>query len=530
MTITTKQTGASRSARAHGVPSAQARVPHCIVGIAVASLLSFSSFAADGSLAQRIRAVENGLRPAISIEGEAPVRWSLQERMAHWKVPGVSIAVVRDGKLAWAKGYGVKQVGSNDPVDTQTLFSVGSVSKVGAASITLRMVDAGALDLDRDVNEYLTRWKVPANAFTAIQPVTLRGILSHSAGLTLSGFPDFQPNEALPTVIDTLEGRPPAKTEPVRVFYTPGTRQSYSGGGTTVEQLAIESVSGLDFVAAAQKYLFTPLGMQRSTYQNPIPAERGNIAKAHDEQGRPTALPRGWETMPEMAASGLWTTPSEYARLLIALIDSYRGGKDTFLSTRLAGQMLTEVGRSRFGLGPQLDGQGVQRRFYHGGANDSYRAWFEAYPHSGNATVIVTNSSNGTQLMPEIVRAIAAAEGWDRTGTVRAPRVTLTAEAMDEFAGVYAVSESNGVLATRWGESQTGYRVWRDGATLHLGEAGADTGGSLIPVDSTRFVMESGGAPLSVEFVRNYGGHVDGLLLRKGEYALEGRRVLRNSR
>jgi len=495
----------------------------------VAALLAAPAFAADGSTTQRVREVETGLRPAISIEGEKPVRWTIEERMAHWKVPGVSIAVVSDGKLAWARGYGVKQAGTHDKVDTDTLFSVGSVSKVGAASITLRMVDAGLLDLDRDVNGYLKGWQVPGNEFTVIQPVTLRGILSHSAGLTLSGFPDFLPGEKLPTAIDTLEGRPPSKTEPVRVFYTPGTRQSYSGGGTTVEQLVIQSVSGLDFVAAAQKYLFMPLGMQRSTYQNPIPAERGNIAKAHDEQGRPTALPRGWEAMPEMAASGLWTTPSEYARMLIALIESYRGSKDTFLSPRLAGQMLTEVGVSRFGLGPMLDGEGRQRRFYHSGANDSYRAWFEAFPYSGNATVIVTNGANGTQLIPEIARAIAAAEGWERSGTLLAPAVTLDAAALDEFVGVYAIADTHSPVATRWGESVTSYRVWRDGATLYMGQGDSKRGERLVPLDRTHFAMDWHDTPLRVEFVRGYDAAIDGIIVRKGSYALEGSKVTRQN-
>lgn len=498
-----------------------------VSAVIMAGLLTSAACAADRSVAQRIREVETGLRPAIAVEGQAPVRWTLQERMAHWKVPGVSIAVVRDGKLAWARGYGVKQVGSDDQVDPQTLFSVGSVSKVGAASITLRMVDAGLLDLDRDVNGYLKGWQVPANAFTVIRPVTLRGILSHSAGLTLSGFPDFLPGEPLPTVFDTLEGRAPSKTEPVRVFYTPGTRQSYSGGGTTVEQLVIQSVSGLDFVAAAQKYLFTPLGMQRSTYQNPIPAERGNIAKAHDEQGRPAALPRGWEAMPEMAASGLWTTPSEYARLLIALIDSYRGGQDTFLSPGLAGQMLTEVGVSRFGLGPMLDGEGRQRRFYHSGANDSYRAWFEAFPYSGQATIILTNGANGTQLIPEIARAIAAAEGWERTGTLLAPAVTLDTAALDEFVGVYAIADTHDPVATRWGELETSYRVWRDGATLYMGSGASRRGAPLVPLDRTHFAMEWHDTPVRVEFVRGYGATIDGIIVRKGAYALQGSKVTR---
>jgi CubicO group peptidase (beta-lactamase class C family) len=496
---------------------------------ALVCVLSFPAVASD-HLTARVRAVENGLRPAITAEGEPEVRWTIAERMAHWKVPGMSIAVIRDGTVAWAKGYGVKQAGAVGAVDTQTMFSVGSVSKVGAATITLRMVDAGELDLDRDVNEYLSGWKVPINAYTAIRPVTLRGLLSHSAGLTVEGFPDFQPGEALPTVIDTLEGLFPAKTEAVRVFYTPGTKSSYSGGGITVEQLAIETTAGLDFNAAAHKYLFEPLGMQRSTYENPLPATWGNIARAHSEEGTPRALPRGWEAMPEMAASGLWTTPSDYAKLIIALIESYRGGKNTFLSAALAQQMMTEVGPSPFGLGPLLDGQGLQRRFFHDGDNDSYKAWTEAHLFTGNGAVILTNGARGTGLIGEVRRAIAAAEGWPDTGTARAPRVVLSAQAMDEFVGVYAAKEPESIVAARLRQHYSGYRVWREGTTLYLAEAGSENGLRLVSMDHTHFLVALGTSLLHVEFVRGYGGSIDSIILRHGEHAVEAQKAQRARR
>lgn len=510
---------------AHSPVRASMRSGLRIIGLCVqACLLPFPAVASD-DLTARVRAVENGLRPAITMEGETEARWTITERMAHWKVPGMSIAVIRDGAVAWAKGYGVKQAGAAGVVDIQTMFSVGSASKVGAAAITLRMVDAGELDLDRDVNEYLSRWRVPMNAYAAIRPVTLRGLLSHSAGLTVDGFPDFQPGEALPTIVDTLEGRAPAKTEAVRVFYTPGSKSSYSGGGVTVEQLAIESTAGLDFNAAAHKYLFDPLGMQRSTYENPLPATWGNIAKAHNEDGAPRALPRGWEAMPEMAASGLWTTPSDYAKLIIALIESYRGGKSTFLSAALARQMMTEVGPSSFGLGPQLDGQGLHRRFFHGGDNDSYKAWTEAYLFTGNGAVILTNGARGTELIGEVRRAIAAAEGWPSTGTARAPRVVLSAQVMDEFVGVYAAKEPESIVAARLRQHYPGYRVWREGATLYLGVAGSEKGSRLIPVDHTHFLVALAESLLNVEFVRGYGGSIDSIVLRHGEYAVEAQKA-----
>lgn len=377
--------------------------------LASAPSLLGQSVATD--LESRIRTVETSLRPAADRADTTGIRWTLEGRMAHYGVAGVSVAVIADGRLLWAKGYGLKQAGTTDSVDTETVFSVGSVSKVGTAAITLRLVDEGRLDLDRDVNEYLRRWKVPSNELTARERVTLRRIMSHTAGLTVHGFPDYQPDEPLPNIVQILDGTPPAKNEPVRVDLLPGSESRYSGGGTTVEQLVIEDVTGLEFAEAARRYLFEPLGMSRSTYESPLPAEHGNIAQAHGPDGEPRALPRGWEAMPETAASGLWTTPSDFARLILALIESYQGDGDTFLRYETARDMMTEVPPGIFGLGPEIDGEGPTRNFVHGGANDSYRAFMAGYLAEGDGLVIFTNGARGSELIPEIRLAVAAA-GW----------------------------------------------------------------------------------------------------------------------
>ncbi|MCG8468874.1 MAG: beta-lactamase family protein [Gemmatimonadetes bacterium] len=371
---------------------------------------SLHAQAVGTDLASRIRTVETSLGPRG--DEDPNVRWTIEERMQHYGVAGVSIAVIDDGELLWAKAYGVKQAGHPEPIDTETVFSVGSVSKVGAAAVTLRLVDEGKLDVDRNVNDYLTRWRVPDNELTAREPVTLRRIMSHTAGLTVHGFADFQPGEDLPTLVEILDGTGPAKNAPVRVDLLPGSEFRYSGGGTTVEQLVIEEVSGMDFTAAARHYVFEPLGMSRSTYENPLPAEHGNIARAHDARGEPAALPRGWEAMPEAAASGLWTTPSDYARLIIAFIESYQGDGETFLTYETARDMMTEVPPGIFGLGPELGGEGPTRNFVHGGANNSYKAFMAGYLAEGDGLVIFTNGTQGNRLIGEIRRAVAVA-GWD---------------------------------------------------------------------------------------------------------------------
>lgn len=462
--------------------------------------------------AARIEGFERSLRPGFSVSGQAETRWTLAERMAHWQVPGVSVAVIRGGRLAWARGYGVLQAGRPDAVNPETVFSVGSVSKVGAATAVLRLVQAGRLDLDRDVNAYLKTWQLPASPLTAVRPVSLRGILSHTAGLSVHGFPDFQPGEALPTTVDTLEGRKPAKTQPVRVVHAPGTRAQYSGGGTTLAQLIVEETTGEAFAPAARRLVLGPLGMNRSSYENPLPEAHGNIARAHGPDGQPRALPRGYEAMPEAAASGLWSAPSDYARLVIALIEAWQGRPGDFLTTALVRDMMTEVGPSDAGLGPFLQGRGLDRRFSHGGANDSYRAWMEGHLATGNGVVIFTNATRGESLFKEVRRAVAESEGWSPALDYheQAPALALSPAEVAPLAGVYrgegGLSRAGLTLAPGNDEDNAaGYQfVARKGQLLMRAPWGEDRLQPLVAFDSTHFLAPPSGTVF--EFLRDYDG------------------------
>ncbi|RFB04980.1 serine hydrolase domain-containing protein [Parvularcula marina] len=362
----------------------------------------------------RIIAFETRLMDREARGNPDAARRTIEEALAIHHVPGAAVAIIEDGKIVWAKGYGTRLAGEDMPIDGETVFSAGSISKMINAGIILRMVDEGLLDLDRDVNDYLTSWKVEDSAFTAEKKVTLRMILSHTAGFSIHGFPDFEPGEELPSALQTLNGEPPAKQGPVRLIFTPGERMQYSGGGITVSQVLIEDVTGLSYPEAARKYVLDPLGMTRSTFVNPLPATHGNIARAHDRYGVPAALPRGWEAMPELAASGLWTSAEDMARFVIALEESTNGEGD-FLSTDLAQDMMTRVPMSWHGLGPRLNGEGETRVFHHGGANTSYRAHMEGHLASGDGIIILTNSTNGRAAWREIRKSAEEAFDWPVT-------------------------------------------------------------------------------------------------------------------
>lgn len=377
-----------------------------IIGLVCSILLgvvvlfwSFNSVS-DGALSSNPNQKNSQLQ---NVYENALQEFDLTSKMKNHNVPGISFAVIKDGKLDWAKGYGILQKGKPELINTETMFSVGSISKVGAAIMALKLQSEGKLDIDSPINQYLKSWKIPENRYTKEQPVTLRRIMSHTAGLTVHGFADFQPDEKLPTTVQILKGERPAKNGAVYVNIPVGSRFRYSGGGTTITQLVVEDITNKSFYKAAQDFLFKPLKMKRSSYQNPLPISFGNIAKAHNRNGNPVALPRGYQSMPETAASGLWTTPTDFSKVMLMLIDSYYGEDSTYLSQSITKDMMKPVVPSTYGLGPRIKHEDNKIQFSHGGANDSYRANFIGYMHNKNGVIVFTNGTNGSDLIDELL-------------------------------------------------------------------------------------------------------------------------------
>ncbi|MEM6604986.1 MAG: serine hydrolase domain-containing protein [Pseudomonadota bacterium] len=497
------------------------------VGIAGALTLWTAAVVADPaqeSLDERVLLVETGLRPALKERGDPPVRWSMAERMTYHGVPGVSVAIIENGEIILARGYGVLRKGASAAVDSNTVFSVGSVSKVGAAMTAHALVRDGVLDLDTDVNEYLQRWKLAQGKASGGKPATLRGLMSHTAGLNVHGFDDFLPGEALPSTVDVLTGRGAAKSAPVTFIHEPGTISDYSGGGTTITGLVVADVTGLSFAEAARKHLFQPLNMSRSTYTQPLPASHGNIANAHDSNGKPNAEPRGWHSFPEDAASGLWTTPSDAAAMLIALRDSYLGKPGAFLTRDHAIDVLTEVGPSKVGLGPFLRGSGATRRFGHEGSNESYKALAHLYLNSGQGAVIFTNGANGAELYQEIVRSIADVFAWPESYETTIDSSIVQNAQLKQFAGSYTHSPLDPRdKRTTFGEIRKFQIELRDSG-IAMGITVPLDGGvqrylefPLKPISHNHFVDEAG--QRRFEFVLGTYGELEGIIVRHDGYA-----------
>ncbi len=357
-----------------------------------------------------IDSIENSLLPSIIIQGQAPEGYPILERMEHYKIPGVSIAFMNGGEIVWAKGYGYAAADSVRPVDGQTLFQAASISKPVAALAALSLVEEGRLGLDEDVNRYLVDWQVEENEYTAGEKVTLRRILSHTAGLTVHGFAGYAFNEEVPTLIQVLNGEAPANSGRIYPDTIPGTRYNYSGGGYTVMQKMLTDVSGREFPELMDAYVISKIGMESSTYHQPLPEElRVHAAAGHLQNGE--MIEGRWHTYPEMAAAGLWTTPTDLLKYAREVQLSYAGKFNRILSQPMVAEMLTPQ-MNNHGLGPGTGGSGDSITFGHGGSNAGFRCQLLAFTKLGQGVAIMTNSDNGGYILGEILRAFSEVYGW----------------------------------------------------------------------------------------------------------------------
>ncbi len=416
-------------------------------------LLLFHCRTTDFSLEERIRRVDNGLINGVLIKGQPIEKWNIVDRMKHYKVPGVSIAVINNYKIEWAKGYGVKEVLKEEVVTSDTLFQAASISKPVAAYAALHFVEERVLDLDENVNNKLDSWKIPENKYTEEKKVSLRGLLSHSAGLTVHGFRGYAEGEEIPTVQQVLDGEGPANSDPVRVDIEPDTQYRYSGGGFTVMQYMLTELKDRPFPQIMREIVLDPLNMRLSTYEQPLPENRrGEEAIAHRSNGKP--IEGKWHTYPEMAAAGMWTTPSDLCRFAIELMLSVKGKSNKTLSEEMVSQMLTAQ-KENYGLGIGVGGKEENFSFSHGGGNEGFRCFLVAYPEKGQGAAIMTNSDNGGTLYSEILRSIANEYIWNDFQ----PKEKILAEVdpaiYDLYSGKY--KHSSGPILTVFKENNRLY-------------------------------------------------------------------------
>jgi len=359
---------------------------------------------------EKIRLVENNLAGWVQTGNND--RWTLAERMKKYNINGVSIAVIHNYKIEWARGYGYADVSENRPVTESTLFQAASISKSLNGVGVLKLVQEKKLDLNTDINKYLLTWKFPYDEKSNNQLITLKNLLSHTAGLTIHGFPGYEKGEVLPTLPQVLDGQKPANTEAVRSSGEPGKSVNYSGGGVTISQMIVMDATHQPYDIFMKKNVLDPLGMTSSSYAQPPPeANRNILATGYRADGK--EIPGKFHIYPEQAAAGLWTNPVDLCRYIIETQLSYKGESAKVLTQEMTKLRLTPVLEDA-ALGVFVNSRvtGSLKYFNHNGGNEGFQCTAIGCRDNGEGVVVMTNSDNGSLIYEEIVNSVASVYNW----------------------------------------------------------------------------------------------------------------------
>ncbi|HEY5535310.1 MAG TPA: serine hydrolase domain-containing protein [Ignavibacteria bacterium] len=372
---------------------------------------------------------------------------TLEERLANYKIPGISIAVIDNGEIKWARGFGYKDVSTKEPVTQNTLFQAASISKVLTAIAFMKLKEKNEIDLDIDVNSYLKSWKIPSNNGW-LPKVTLRQLLSHTAGMTVSGFGGYSIHDSIPTTVQILNGEYPANSLPVKVNIFPGTRARYSGGGFIVAQLILEDLFNLPFFSVMDSLVLFPLHLKTSTFEQPKSESKHQLnATGYVLDYQP--INGGFDIHPEMAAAGLWTNPLDLAKILVEIQKGIQGKSD-FISSKSANEMLTQQNTDATGIGLGFwfyqNARGDSLLFTHAGGNDGFQSLFFGYKNLGKGVVVMINSSNDYELMYEVIRSIALEYNWPDRFLQENIKHNISNKLLNTYTGKYIFDENCEIL------------------------------------------------------------------------------------
>ncbi len=411
----------------------------------------------ESDLDARIARIENGLIENLQIKDHSRGKFSITDRMEELGIPGLSVAFSANGKIQWVRAYGMADESTSRTMTPGTFLLAGSISKPVAALRALQLVEDGVFDLDENINTYLTSWQVPDNEFTEIEKVTLRRILNHTAGLTVWGFSGYDKGDDIPSVVEVLDGK--GNSDPVRVFRQPGNAWQYSGGGYTIMQLAITDTETAGFARSLKENVLDQINMPRSTFENPLPeALHGKAATGYRVDGK--EVEGKWPIYPEMAAAGLWTTPSELIQYAIEIQEISQTGNDGILTSETVSEMLDAESGSH-GLGPSVQ----DHTFGHGGADEGFRAQLYAWKDLPYAVVVMVNSDNG-KIIRELLLAIANEYELPGIEPVERELADIAPEDLERFSGLYEIGEWGIFEVTvdgrrlKLSQEESGYTAW----------------------------------------------------------------------
>jgi len=403
----------------------------CASTVAPPASRHWDCFAAADALERKQHVVLGVLPNVYFIDEDKPSR--IEDRLLHHKVPALSVAVIRNGKLDWTAAWGELEA-NGSRAGCESLFQAGSIAKPVAVLAALRMQQEQQIDFDKNIETYLTSYHLPAGKQTDQNPVTLNNLFEHTSGLTPGGYMGYGPGEAIPTDHQTVRGEPPSNARKVEVLSAPGSGLAYSGGGYTVAEIALQDRLHKPFEQLMDEWLLAPVGMKQADFTQPLPIASQEItARGHVADG--SAVPGGWHNHPEQAAAGLWASASDLAALLVEIEKAYRGESRVFSQAGIRQLLAKHVEGHAYGF--RLVGEGDRIFLTHYGATVGYRAGMTLNLETGDGAVFLSNSDNGADLGLEFLGAVSRVYGWPVFREIRVERATQMPEVLQSLAGAY---------------------------------------------------------------------------------------------
>ncbi|MFD0766031.1 serine hydrolase [Mucilaginibacter lutimaris] len=458
-------------------------------------LMTATSFAnaqtsANDTIQKNIRLVENNLVGPIRVEGEPS--WSIQERMEHYKLNGVSVAVIRNYKMEWAKAYGWADAAKKIPATNKTLFQAASISKSLNGVGILKLVQDGKLDQDKDINQYLTTWKFPYDTVAKGKIINIKNLLSHTAGTNVHGFEGYNNKDSVPTIVQILNGTKPANSDPIRSMFAPGLRSEYSGGGITISQLILMDITHQPYDKYMYQNVLKPMGMTGSTYQQP-PVDTKPELLAKGYRGNGSEMKSKYNIYPEQAAAGLWTNPTDLSKYIIETQLALQGKSGKALNQANTKLRLTPYMDKSAALGVFINDMDGTKYFEHGGANEGFRCQYYGSLEGGNGVVVMVNSDDGG-IMNEIINSVAKVYNFKGLYHSKVYKeVAVDSAVLQTYVGKYEMNPGRILYITREGNKLFGQAT---------GQGKLD----LFAETQNKFFLKT--VPVEIEFIKNEKGQV----------------------
>ena len=383
----------------------------------------------------KIKQVESSLVPWVMANDS--LKFTLEERMSRYKIPGLSIAVIKDYKIEWVKAYGLADISEHRAVTFETLFQAASLSKSLNGVGVLKLVQDKKLDLNADINNYLSTWKFPYDSLSNNKMITIANLLSHTAGLTVHGYKGYTKADSLPTISEILDGKRPANSKAVRSMFEPGKKVEYSGGGTTISQLIVTNITHQKYEDYMWVKVLKPMGMTESFFTQPPPVNKQYLLSTGYNRYGEEMKGSKYNIYPEKAAAGLWTNPTDLAKYIIETQLSYHGKSDKVLTPKMTRLRLTPYLDSINALGVFINKKGDEKYFQHSGSNEGFGCQYRGSLKYGNGVVVMVNSDN-LGILNEIVNSVAIVYKWDDfyKPTLKKP-IAMKDEMMNNYVGPY---------------------------------------------------------------------------------------------